>query len=229
MKSNSIKIQFFKIIVWACALANAGCTQNLEQKLPTYGRQNVNQKEINGNTVIDTVYHKIPEFRFLNQDSSFISQDFFDHKIYIANFFFTSCPSICPVMQRNLLIAYEKYKDDKRVAFLSHSIDYRNDHPGRLKEYAKRLGVDNDQWQFVTGKKNEVFNISKEYLVFTEEDENAPGGYDHQGLLILIDQERRIRGVYDGTVDEQVQKLLSDIKILLKEYNKEVNLSTVSG
>lgn len=117
-----------------------------------------------------------------------------------------------------MLTIYEKYKNDERVAFLSHSIDYRNDHPLVLKEYADRLGVDNSQWQFVNGQKDEIFDISKEYLVFTTEDENAPGGYDHQGLFLLVDQQRRIRGAYDGTEDEQIQKLLNDIKILFKEY-----------
>lgn len=204
--------------IYVCMFAHIGCNQKLEQKLPIYGQRSLAKKEISGRIIIDTVYHTIPEFSFINQDSLLISHNFFNQKIYVANFFFTRCPTICPTMQRNMFTVYEKYKHDERVAFLSHSIDCRNDHPRVLKEYADRLGVDNSQWQFVNGQKNEVFDIAKEYLVFTTEDENAPGGYDHQGLFLLVDQKRRIRGAYDGTEDDQISKLLNDMKTLLKEH-----------
>lgn len=121
-------------------------------------------------------------------------------------------------MQRNLLKAYEKYKNDKRIAFLSHSIDFKYDQPHVLKSYATKLGVDNDQWQFVNGSKAAIYGLSDKYLVFTKEDPNVPGGYDHSGYLVLIDHDKRIRGAYDGTNNEEVEKLLTDIDILLQEY-----------
>lgn len=191
------------------ALAFTAC-QSTTSKLPIIGEREV----VNG----DTIYPTIPTFELLNQDSVVLTNKYFDNKIYVANFFFTHCPSICPTMQRNLLKAYEKYKGDNRIAFLSHSIDFKYDQPSVLKSYASKLGVDNGQWQFVTGSKAEIYGLSDKYLVYTKEDASVPGGYDHSGYLVLIDHDKRIRGAYDGTNDAEVQKLLTDIEILLQEY-----------
>lgn len=199
-------------------LSLASCDQ-ATTTLPIYGHREPIERTIDGNTVIDTIYQTIPDFSFINQDSTVLTQSFFDDKIYVANFFFTHCPSICPTMQRNMLKVYEEYKGDDRIAFLSHSIDFKYDQPNILKAYATKLGVDNDQWQFVNGSKAAIYGMSEKYLVYTAEDANAPGGYDHQGYLVLIDKDRRIRGAYDGTDDEQVSKLQADLKILLKEQN----------
>lgn len=192
--------------------------QTTTKKLPIIGDRDVVEKVVDGKTVIDTIYPSIPAFQFLNQDSVTITDKNFDNKIYVANFFFTHCPSICPTMQRNLLKAYQHYKGNEEVGFLSHSIDFKYDHPHVLKTYATNLGVDNDQWQFVTGTKSAIYGISDKYLVFTKEDENVAGGYDHSGYLVLIDHNKHIRGVYDGTSDEETEKLISDIDILLAEY-----------
>lgn len=205
--------------VISSVIALSACQSNTK-KLPIIGDKDIVEKVVDGKKVIDTIYPKIPEFQFLNQDSVIITHKDFDNKIYVANFFFTHCPSICPTMQRNLLKAYQKYKGNKGISFLSHSIDFKHDQPHVLKEYATKLGVDNDQWQFVTGSKSDIYGISDKYLVFTKEDENALGGYDHSGYLVLIDHDKHIRGVYDGTNAEEVDKLISDIEILLSEYKK---------
>lgn len=197
----------------------SSCVDN-KKSLPIYGERTPVQKEVNGNTVTDTVYKTIPDFQLINQDSVLLTQDFFKDKIYIANFFFTNCPSICPTMQRNLLKVYEKYKNDSRIAFLSHSIDFKYDQPHVLKEYANKLGVDNDQWQFVRGSRAEIYGLADHYMVYATEDAAAPGGYDHQSYFLLVDKERRIRGAYDGTLDEQVENLQRDIEILLQEYER---------
>ncbi|PRD47532.1 SCO family protein [Sphingobacterium haloxyli] len=194
-----------------------GCTETSETKLPIIGERATEERVVDGRTVVDTIYHQIPPFAFLNQDSVEITDRDFDDKVYVANFFFTHCPSICPTMQRNLLKVYEKYKDDERIAFLSHSIDFKYDSPSVLKSYAEKLGVTNDQWQFVTGEKKKIYGIADKYLVYTKEDQDAPGGYDHQSYLVLIDPHKRIRGAYDGTNDEQVAQLFDDLKTLLKE------------
>ncbi len=193
------------------------CTSQSDKKLPIIGERETQERILDGKTIIDTIYPKIPAFSFLNQDSVTISEKTFANKIYVANFFFTHCPSICPTMQRNLLKVYEKYKGDKRIAFLSHSIDFKYDSPSVLKSYADKLGVDNDQWQFVTGSKKDIYGIANNYLVYTKEDASVPGGYDHQGYLVLIDQQKHIRGAYDGTNDEQVAQLLTDLEILFNE------------
>ena len=189
-----------------------------ERKLPIYGERSPVEREVDGKKVVDTIYPTIPNFSFLNQDSTTITQDFFKDKIYVTNFFFTHCPSICPTMQRNLLKAYEKYKGNDKIAFLSHSIDFKYDQPSVLKDYATKLGVDDDHWQFVTGSKADIYGIAEKYMVYTKEDANAPGGYDHQGYLVIIDPEKRIRGAYDGTNDEQIKQFLEDLDVILAEY-----------
>ena len=198
-------------------LSFIACQSNKET-LPIIGERDIQEKVIDGKSIIDTIYPTIPKFSFINQDSSIISEKFFDNKIYVANFFFTHCPSICPTMQRNLLKAYNKYKGNNDVAFISHSIDFKYDPPSVLKKYATKLGVDNNQWQFVTGSKANIYGMSDHYLVFTKEDENVAGGYDHSGYLVLIDHNKLIRGVYDGTSEEETDKLLKDMDILLAEY-----------
>lgn len=188
------------------------------KKLPILGHREPITTTVDGETVVDTVYHKIQSFEFLNQDSTLVTNADFDNGVYIANFFFTHCPSICPTMQRNLLKVYQKYAGDERVKFLSHSIDFKYDQPSVLKDYANKLGVTDQRWQFVTGSKEAIYGISNDYMVYTKEDETAPGGYDHSGYFILIDSDRHIRGAYDGTNDQQVELLFEELEILLQEY-----------
>src|SRR5690606_33152066 len=128
-----------------------GLLGNSEKKLPIIGERETTERVVDGQTVVDTIYHQIPAFTFINQDSVAITDKDFDGKVYVANLLFTHRTSICPTMQRNLLKVYEKYKGDERLAFLSNSIDFKYDRPSVLKSYAEKLGVTNDQWQFVTG------------------------------------------------------------------------------
>lgn len=209
-----------KIILYAAfgaILFGAACTQ--EKKLPIYGdREAKITKDANGNEKIDTVYKTIPDFKFLNQDSVEVTQDAFKNKIYVADFFFTSCTTICPIMHRNMKTIYDKYKGNPEVMFLSHTIDFKYDKPSVLKKYAQKLGVDVPQWQFLYGDKAAVYGLAeKDYLVAVQEDNAATDGYVHQGWLVLIDKHRRIRGAYDGTKTEEVEKLKSDMDILLAE------------
>ncbi len=189
-----------------------------EERLPILGSREPVVHTVNGREVTDTIYHQIPEFSFLNQDSVIVDHTFFEDGVYIANFFFTSCPSICPTMQKNLSEVYAQYKNDPRVKFLSHSIDFRHDSPSVLRKYADKHGVTNNHWQFVTGSKSEIYGISEAYMVYTKEDAEVPGGYDHSGYFILVDKDRHIRGAYDGTSTDQINLMLRELEILLKEY-----------
>jgi protein SCO1/2 len=196
------------------------CTN--EKKLPIYGQREAKiVKEKDGTQRVDTVYQTIPAFKFLNQDSTYITQDMFKGKIYVADFFFTSCTTICPTMHRNLKTVYEQYKGNPDILFLSHTIDFKYDKPSVLKKYAQKLGVDVPQWQFVYGSKDEIYNLAeKSYLTVVKEDSTATDGYIHQGWLVLIDKEKRMRGAYDGTKTEEVEKLKKDIVTLLAEEKK---------
>jgi protein SCO1/2 len=174
-----------------------------------------NYEIVNG----DTVYHRIPDFRFIDQDSNVITNDSFAGRIYVADFFFTSCPSICPKVKKEMLRMYEKYQPDPRISFLSHSIDTKRDTVGRLKEYATNLGVESRFWHFVTGNKSEIFRIANDYFVSALEDPGAPGGFDHSGRLILVDKDRHVRAFCNGTVTEEVDHFMEQIDFLLEtEY-----------
>jgi protein SCO1/2 len=193
-----------------------GCT-NEPTKLP-YLQMEVTQNVVDNKVVHDTTFRTIPEFKLYNQDSAIVSLKDFDNAIYVADFFFTTCPTICPVMHRNLLKVYNKYKGNKEVKIASHTIDVKYDVPSKMKKYAEKLGIKGTQWEFLWGTRDEIYSLAeRNYLVFAEENNKAPGGFAHQGYLILVDKQKRIRGAYDGTVEEDVKKLMTDMDILLIE------------
>ena len=202
----------YVIALWMILLAGAcNGVDNEKEKLPFLGRTEY--------TETDTIYHTIAPFRFVDQDSNFVTNETFDGQIYVADFFFTSCPTICPVMKTQMLRIYEAYETDPEIGILSYSIDPTHDTVAVLKEFAERLGVKSEKWHFVTGEKDKIFELGqKSYIVTAAEDSSEPGGYIHSGALILVDKERRIRGVYDGTIPEQVDRLIKDIERLKLEY-----------
>lgn len=193
------------------------CGENSGSKLPILGRQEY--KEVNGK--LDTIYHTVPDYSFVDQDSIEVTPSTFQNKIYVADFFFGTCPTICPVMKQQMLRVYDAYKDNPNFAILSHTIDPEHDTVAYLKDFSVKLGVpDNQTWHFVTGDKDEIYEIGSAagYMVPVGEDADAPGGYIHSGAFILVDQERRIRGFYDGTKPMDVTALINDIPKLLAEY-----------
>jgi protein SCO1/2 len=194
------------------------CTDSAQKTLPILGEREPIEKTVDGKVIIDTLYQTIQAFSYLNQDSIALTDKDFDGKIYVSDFFFTSCNTICPIMHRNMLQVYNKFKGDSKVKFLSHTIDIKYDLPSRLKKYASKLGVEGNQWEFVHGSRDSIFNVAaKNYLVAAYEDNTDPQGLVHQGWFILVDTKKRIRGAYDGTNEDQVKQLMADMGILLKE------------
>ncbi|RLJ74905.1 SCO family protein [Pedobacter alluvionis] len=212
-------ISYITILI-SVGLLFASCKQ--ERKLPFYGERHAETvKDAAGVEKIDTVYQTIPAWSFLNQDSIVTTNKSTDGKVYVADFFFTSCTTICPTMHRNLMTVYNDFKSNPDVMFVSHTIDFKYDKPHVLKKYAQKLGVDGPKWQFLYGTKDSVYTLAeKNYLVAVGEDSTAKDGYIHQGYLVLIDKDRRIRGAYDGTKEDQVEQLKKDIPVLLAEYKK---------
>lgn len=206
-----------RIIIAIIGLLILGCNRKTE-KLP-YLQMEVTQNVVDGKITEDTTFRTIPNFKLYNQDSTVVTLKDFDGAIYVADFFFTSCPTICPVMHRNLLKIYKKYEGNSEVKFASHTIDVKYDVPSKMKKYAEKLGVKGTQWEYLWGTRDEIYALAeRNYLVFAEENNKAPGGFAHQGYLILVDKQKRIRGAYDGTIDKDVEKLMSDMEILLKEH-----------
>jgi protein SCO1/2 len=198
----------------------AGCSDNNKSdKLPVLGRKNIEEVVINGETTYDTTFHTIADFSFIDQDSIEVTNQTFHNKIYIADFFFTTCPTICPVMKTQMLRIYEHFIDNDQIILLSHTIDPDYDTVALLHDFADRLGVSSEKWHFVTGDKQDIYEIGQNsYMVTAMEDGDEPGGYLHSGAFILVDPERKIRGLYDGTNEDQVDRLMNDIPKLLKEY-----------
>lgn len=189
-------------------------------RLPFFGEPSILSREENGVFIIDTVYPTIPNFSFLNQDGHLITQDDVKGKIYVADFFFTTCPTICPVMKSQMLRVYEAFANEPRLVILSHSIDPEHDSVPVLKEYAERLQVSAPRWNFLTGNKDSIYTIAEAYMASAAEDPTAPGGFIHSGAFILVDHNRFIRGYYDGTKPEDVDQLIKDIPILLREVSQ---------
>jgi protein SCO1/2 len=199
------------ILIFACNSA--------PKKLPILGTREAVEKIIDGKTIIDTVYQSLPNFSFINQDSVIINSDSLNGKIYVADFFFTTCPSICPIMSKHMLSIYKKYEGNDEIKFLSHTIDPKHDTIPVLKKYADKLGVNGKQWYFLLGDKDEVYKLAKEgYMSFAAQDSTVPGGITHSGYFLLVDKEKRIRGAYDGTDETQVNQLMKDMDVLLSEY-----------
>jgi len=198
------------ILFVAVAGLISSCTKS-EKALPIFGQREV----VNG----DTVYHKVAKFQFVDQDSAIVTNDTFKDQIYVSDFFFTSCRTICPIMKTQMLRVYEATADLPDVKLLSHSIDPEYDTVALLHDFANRLGVSSDRWHFVTGVKDSIYKIAQtSYFATAMEDKSEPDGFIHSGAFLLVDKEQRLRGKYDGTKEEDVNRLLVDIKRLRKEY-----------
>ncbi|UZR98719.1 SCO family protein [Chondrinema litorale] len=157
------------------------------------------------------------QFEFLSQDSAVVTPQTFENKIYVTDFFFTTCPTICPKMKAQMLRVYEKFENNDNVILLSHTIDPQHDTVGLLRDYAGRLGITSDHWLMVTGDKEEIFGVAKKYMVSAMEDKDQPGGFVHSGAFVLIDKKKQIRGYYDGTKELETNELMDDIEVLLNE------------
>ncbi len=178
-----------------------------EKSLPIFG-----ERELIGS---DTVYHTIAPFRFVDQDSATVTNATYQDKIYVADFFFTSCRTICPIMKTQMVRVYEATKEMPDVLLLSHTIDPEYDTVALLHDFAERLGVESKRWHFVTGAKDSIYKIAQtSYFATAMEDKSEPDGFIHSGAFLLIDKKGRIRGKYDGTKEDDVNRLIVDIKKL---------------
>jgi protein SCO1/2 len=199
------------LMAFALACSSSKKEEITNSELPILGERYVDDNQ-------DTVYHSIADFAFLNQLGDTIRKEDMAGKVYVADFFFTTCPTICPIMKKEMLRVYEQFKGDPNFRILSHTIDPTHDTQAVLQDYADKLGVpDAATWNFLTGDQEKIFEIGQtSYLTTTMADELEPGGFLHSGAFLLVDQQGRIRGVYDGTKAEQVDRLLADIPKLLK-------------
>lgn len=192
--------------------------------LPFLGPKDLDYKMVDGVEVADTVYHTIAPFVFFNQDSTRVSSTSLEGKIWISDFFFTHCPTICPPMTSQMKSLNASLKDmEDEIYFLSFSIDPKRDTPSRLREYRKMYDIKAKNWLFFTGDEAETHQLGIEsFLVHAGQDPSVAGGYAHGDIFTLVDREGRVRGVYHGTEVEEVKQLEKDVRKLLKyEYGVE--------
>ena len=189
------------------------------ETLPIYSPSMVSKELVEENIQFIKKYHKIKDFSMKNQNGETITQEFYNDKIYVADFFFTTCSTICPIMTENMGYVQEKIKNDSDVLLLSFSVTPEIDSVEQLKKYALEKNVIDSKWNLVTGNKKDIYNLARtSYLVAKT---NGDGGkYDmiHTENFVLVDKEKRIRGFYDGTNSKEMDQLLNDINILKNSY-----------
>ena len=189
-----------------------------EERLPVFQPTMVSQELVDYSVQEVRKYHSISDFRLLNQNGDTITQNFYKDKIYIADFFFTTCQTICPIMTDHMLQIQEKVKDDPDVLLLSHTVIPNADSVPQLKKYALEKGVDDQKWNLVTGDKKQIYDLArKSYLAAKSQGDAGPFDMIHTENFVLVDKKKRVRGFYDGTDPEAIEDLMHDLSILKKE------------
>jgi protein SCO1/2 len=167
------------------------------------------------------MYHPRADFSRTTQNGKRITQEHYKGQIYIADFFFTTCPTICPIMTKDMAAIQSSILDDNEVLLLSHSVTPEIDSVAQLKKYAEEKGVQDTKWNLVTGDKKQIYDLArKSYLAVKDDGDGGAFDMIHTENFILVDKERRIRGTYDGTDPEEIQELLADLEILKASYQK---------
>lgn len=195
-----------------------GC-QKSEKTLPYIGFHKPIEKNINGKIVIDTLYHTVPDFEFINQEHQKITQQILENKVTVVNFIFTSCPTICPKQTKQLQKIQEKTKALKNYNQLSFTVDPKRDSPEKLKLFGKKYQADFSNWHFLRADQKVVYDLGMNgFYLGMGKDNLAEGGFFHSSNLVLIDQNKHIRGMYDSFDENAVNQLIIDIKLLLKQH-----------
>jgi len=189
-----------------------------DEKLPVYQPDMVNAELVDSTVQYVRKYHKIADFNLVNQNGDTITEEFYKDKIYIADFFFTTCLTICPIMTDHMVKIQDKIKNDDDVYLLSHTVFPVSDSVPVLKKYAQEKGVIDEKWNLVTGDKKEIYDLArKSYLATKSTGDGGPYDMIHTENFVLVDKDRQIRGFYDGTNPEAIESLMHDLKVLKAE------------
>ena len=187
--------------------------------LKIYNPADINPELVDSSVQDVSRMHRIADFELINQDGKIVTQKDFEGVIYVADFFFTTCRSICPKMSTQMQRVYEEFKDNEQIMLLSHTVYPEVDSVPVLAKYAKKYNADPKKWMLVTGDKKHIYELArKSYFAVTTEGSGDEDDFIHTENFILIDKEKRIRGFYDGTSPEDVDRLIEEIKILQGEY-----------
>lgn len=219
------KYKFFGIVMLILSVIIMTLLYNLyqpEKRLPIY------QPDMVTNQLVDTTvqyvrnHHKIGNFQLVDQKGDTITQKNLKDKIYVADFFFTTCQSICIDMAKSMQTLQKEFNNDEEIMLVSHSVTPKIDDVNQLQRYAKQKNVDRDIWILLTGSKKHIYELArKHYLVAKSQGDGGPYDMVHTENFALIDKEKRIRGFYDGTNPDEIDQLIDDIAVLKKEYEQE--------
>jgi protein SCO1/2 len=213
------KINLFLIVMITALLSACSEVTTTTEHLPYYNDADFTPIWVHNDVKLRNSMHEIPSFSLTNQNGETITEATFQNKIYVADFFFTACPGICPKMTKNMQVVQNAFKKDKDVLLISHSVTPENDSVEVLREYADEYQAIDQKWHFVTGTRKGVYELARKGYFADEtlglqKDEND---FLHTENFILIDRNRKIRGVYKGTNPVEVERLIEDILILKKE------------
>jgi len=208
----------FAIVFFILSVIIIFCIYTLlkpEERLPIYQPDMVNNELVDSTVQYVRKYHKIADFSLVNQNGETITQEYYKDKIYIADFFFTTCLTICPIMTDHMVKIQDKIKNDEDVYLLSHTVFPVSDSVPVLKEYAKEKGVIDEKWNLVTGDKKQIYDLArKSYLATKSTGDGGPYDMIHTENFVLVDKNSQIRGFYDGTDPEAIENLMHDLKVL---------------
>lgn len=218
------KYKFFGIVLLVLSIIIISIIYSIlkpKKQLKIFQPSNVNFELVDSTLQHVKKYHTIADFKLTNQNNKTITQADYQGRIYVADFFFTTCQTICPIMTDNMVRVQKELGPESKVLLLSHSVTPEYDTPEILKKYAIEKGVDNSKWNLVTGDKKQIYDLArKSYLVAKEDPEN-PYSLVHTENFVLVDSQKRIRGFYDGTLPEEIDRLLEEIEILKEEEAKK--------
>ncbi len=193
---------------------------SVKQPLPIYQPVNFEPKLVDSSIQHVEKYHTVADFKLINQNGDTITQDTYKDKIYIADFFFTTCRTICPIMTSNMVTIQKEIINDDDIMLLSHSVTPEIDTVAQLKRYAQKKGVIDSKWNLVTGNKQQIYDLARKSYLVVEDDGLGNYGMVHTENFALIDKKKQIRGVYSGIRKSGIDSLLRDIKTLKAEYNQ---------
>lgn len=185
--------------------------------LPVFQPAQVNAEMVDSTMQHIKKYHTVANFELTNQNGEKITQANYEDKIYVADFFFTTCQTICPIMTDHMVKIQQEIRDEDDILLLSHTVMPEVDSVAQLKKYAREKGVDSKKWNLVTGDKKQIYELARKSYLAAKDDPYSPYDLIHTENFVLVDKKKRIRGFYDGTDPESIEKLLKDIKILKTE------------
>jgi len=204
-----------KHLIYILIIVFISCNQDSNKQLPIYNPVDFNPKLVDKSIRDITKNHTVSDFNLINQNGSFITSEDYKNKIYVVDFFFTSCPSICPIMTNNMLKIQDEFIDNNEVMLLSMSVTPEIDNVEILKQYAVDKGVIDSKWNITTGQKKHIYELArKSYFAVLKQGDGGLQDFIHSPNFILVDNKKQIRGIYDGTVENEISRLIKDINIL---------------